>query len=62
MPFQSNNSYKGSKSTNLKPFSTNVPFLYPQKMPENQRFSDVFSGYRNGTLGKNWLNCITFCL
>ena len=29
---------------------TNVPFLYPLKTSENQRFSDVFRGYTNGTL------------
>ena len=29
---------------------TNVPFLYPLKTPENFWFSDVFRGYRNGTL------------
>ena len=28
----------------------NVPFLYPLKMSENQRFSDIFRGYKNGTL------------
>ena len=42
----------------IKPFSTNIPFLYPLKTAENQRFSDVFRGYRNGTLVWNWL--ITF--
>ena len=34
--------------TNL--FHANLPFLYPLKMSENQRFSDVFRGCRNGTL------------
>ena len=28
----------------------NVPLLYPLKTSENQRFSGVFRGYRNGTL------------
>ena len=32
------------------PFHANVPFLYPLKTSENQRFFDVFRGYRNGTL------------
>ena len=36
----------------FNPYSPNVTFLYPQKKSENQRFSDVFSGYRNVTLGE----------
>ena len=35
---------------NINPFHTNVPFLYPLKTLENLWFSDVFRGYRNGTL------------
>ena len=31
----------------------NIPLLYPLKTSENQRFSDVFRGYRNGTLDEN---------
>ena len=27
-------------------FQANVPFLYPMKTSEKQRFSDVFRGYR----------------
>ena len=38
----------------LNPFSTNVPLLYPLKT-ENLRFSDVFRGYRSGTLVGNRL-------
>ena len=34
-------------------FHTNLPFLYPQKMIENQRFSDMFRWYRKGTLASN---------
>ena len=34
----------------INPCSANVPFLYPLKTSENQRFSDVFKGYRKGTL------------
>ena len=34
----------------INPFHANVLFLYPLKTPENQRFSDVFRGYRNRTL------------
>ena len=43
------------------PFSTNVPFLCspthstPTPIPENLGFSDVFMGYRSGTLVKNGL-------
>ena len=36
--------------TKINPFQANVPFLYPLKMSENQRFSDVFRGYKKGTL------------
>ena len=35
-------------------FHVNVPFLYPLKTSENLWFSDVFSGYKNGTLA--WKN------
>ena len=35
----------------LNPFQPNVPFLYPLKTLENEMFSDIFRGYRNGTLG-----------
>ena len=34
----------------LNPFQTNILFLYPQKTSENQRFSNVFRGYRKETL------------
>ena len=36
--------------TKINPFQANVPFLYPLKISENQRFSDVFRGYKKGTL------------
>ena len=39
----------------LKPFSTNVPLLYPLKASENLRFSDVFRAYRRRTLVENGL-------
>ena len=39
----------------INPFSTNVPLLYPLKTTENLRFSDVFRGYRSGTLVENGL-------
>ena len=38
-------------------FSTNVPSLYPLKTSENRRFSDVFRGYRIGTLVENGVMC-----
>ena len=34
-------------------FSANAPLLYPLKTSENRRFSDVFRGYRSGTLVEN---------
>ena len=34
----------------FNPFQANVPFLCPMKTSENQRFSDVFRGYKKGTL------------
>ena len=36
----------------LNPYSPNVTFLHPLKTSENQRIFDVFSGYRNVTLGE----------
>ena len=43
-------------SSNINPFSTKVPLLYPLKTSENRRFLDVFRGYRSGTLVENGLN------
>ena len=43
------------KIGNINPFHANVPFLYSLKMSENQRFSDVFRGYRNETLARKGL-------
>ena len=34
----------------INPFHANVSFLYSLKTSENQRFSDIFRGCRNGTL------------
>ena len=34
----------------INPFHADGRFLYPLKMSENERFSDVFRGYRNGIL------------
>ena len=36
----------------VNPYSLNVIFLYSLKTSENRRFSDVFRGYRNVTLGE----------
>ena len=47
------NSFKSN--TSINPFQTNAPFLYPLKTSENLQFSDVFRGYRKGTLAWNWL-------
>ena len=35
----------------INPFKPNVPFLYSVKTSWNQRFSAIFRGYSNGTLG-----------
>ena len=39
----------------LNPFHVNAPFLYPLKTAENQRFSDIFRGYKNGKLASKGL-------
>ena len=39
----------------FNPFSANVPLLYHLKTSEKLGLSDVFRGYRSGTLVK-WLN------
>ena len=44
-----------SRISFVNPFSTSVPLLYLLKTSENLRFSDVFRGYRSGTLVKNRL-------
>ena len=31
------------------------PILYPLKTPENQRFPDIFRGYKLGTVARNEL-------
>ena len=40
----------------INPFSVNVLLLHPLKLLENLRFSDVFRGYRIGSLVRNGLN------
>ena len=39
----------------VNPFSTNIPFLYPLKASENLWFSNIFRGYKSGTLVENGL-------
>ena len=39
----------------FNPSSTNVSLLYPLKISENLRFSDVFRGYRSETSAENEL-------
>ena len=34
----------------ISAFQANVPFLYPPEISENQRFFDIFRGYRKGKL------------
>ena len=46
---------KESRVNENNPFSINVPILYPLKPLENFKFSDVFRGYRSGTLVENGL-------
>ena len=62
---RSNNKPKGITKITLKtngsrdspgenyfnPIFGKIPFLYPLKMSENQRLSDVSRRYRNGALG-----------
>ena len=40
----------------LNPFLDTTPISYSLKTPENLPFSDVFRGYKMGTLGRNELN------
>ena len=40
----------------IKPFSTNVPLLYPLKTAEILRFSGVFRGYGSEILVENESN------
>ena len=44
----------------INPFQAIVPFLCPLKTSEKQRFSDIFKGYRKGTLARNGLRCGTY--
>ena len=38
----------------------NVPILYHLKLSKNIWFSDVFSGYKTGTLRRHWLSFLTY--
>ena len=42
--------YTISNENLLNPFQANSTFLYPLKTSENQRFSDIFRGYKNAAL------------
>ena len=42
----------------INSFSTNVPLQYPLKTLENLWFSNVFRGYRSGTLVDNGLTAL----
>ena len=50
--------YSSINKNNINPFHVHIPFLYPLKTSENLKFSDVFRGYRNGTLA--WIGLIHF--
>ena len=41
------------------PFLPKFPILYPLETLENVRFSDVYRGYKKGTLGWNELKSLT---
>ena len=43
-------------TSNINPFLTNIPLLYPRKTSKNLRFSDVFREYRSGTVAENGLS------
>ena len=43
----------------LNPFLPNVSFLYILKTLENKKFSDVFRGYKKGTLERKGLKIIS---
>ena len=45
-----------SRITEMNPYLTNVPILYPLKKPENQSFSGVFRGYKIETLIRHGLS------
>ena len=42
------------------PFLANGLILYPLKAPRNQRFSGVFSGYKNGNIDQKWVKGFEF--
>ena len=45
----------------LNPFHGTGLFLYPLKISENQRFSNVFQGVQKETSGIKWLNSVKAC-
>ena len=52
--FKVNCSYY-DKKRRFFPFMAKVLILYPLKIPESQRFSGVFKGYKMGALARNEL-------
>ena len=44
------------KPVHFNPFVPNAPFLYPLKILENLKFSDVFRGVEKGCIGNKWVN------
>ena len=46
----------------INPFHASISFLYPLKTSGNLWFSDVFKGYRNGTLTWKGLGCIALSI
>ena len=46
------NEYRPTADHFIYPLWPNVPFLHPLKTSENRRFTDVFTGCRNGTFVK----------
>ena len=53
--FPGSANYSNKFFQNINPFLANVLILYPLKISENQRFSDVFRRYKMGTLVRNGL-------
>ena len=44
----------------VNPLCPSVSFLYPLKISKLERFSDIFGGYRKGTLGRKGLTTQSF--
>ena len=44
----------------FNPSSTNVSLLYPLKISENLRFSDVFREFKKLSIGWKWVNIVYY--